>query len=113
MPERTGIEFEFEFAQPQTQPAYRATGEGPMRILLMGDFSGRSNRGVLGHGDDLAARPTVPVDVDNLDDVLTGYAPRLHLPPHPPLLSLHLPRPQPLPPPSPTPARPLSKSVAG
>jgi len=84
MPQRTGIEFEFEFAQPQTQPAYRATGEGPMRILLMADFSGRSNRGVLGHGDDLAARPTVPVDVDNLDAVMTGYAPRLSLPPDAP-----------------------------
>jgi type VI secretion system protein ImpC len=80
MPERSGIEFEFEFAQPQTQPVYRATGDGPMRILLLGDFSGRSNRGVLGHGDDLAARPTVLVDVDNLDGVLNGYAPRLRLP---------------------------------
>lgn len=73
------MRFEFDFRQPQMQPQYRAVREGPLRILLLGDFSGRSNRGLLGRGEELAARPIVPVDVDNLDTVMGGYAPRLHL----------------------------------
>jgi type VI secretion system protein ImpC len=35
---------------------------------------------VIEYGDDLAGRPTPAVDLDNLDDVLFRYAPRLHLP---------------------------------
>ena len=51
-----------------------------MRILLMGDFSGRANRGLLESGSALAERPVVPVDIDNFEDVLFRFAPRLRLP---------------------------------
>lgn len=59
---------------------YLATDASPMHILILGDFSGRANRGLLEHGAGLAERPVVPVDVDNLDDVMFRLAPRLHLP---------------------------------
>ena len=54
--------------------------QGPMRILVLGDFSGRASRGLIDHGDALAERPTPAVDIDGIDDALYRYAPRLHLP---------------------------------
>jgi len=74
------IDFEIEYTKPELQPLER-DGEGsPMRILVLGDFTGRTNRGVVEGGDDLAGRPTPCVDIDNLDDALFRYAPRLHIP---------------------------------
>jgi type VI secretion system protein ImpC len=70
---------EFEYAT-KTQPVYRRQPAGPMRILLLGDFSGRANRGLLEHGAELAGRPLPSIDVDSFEDVLFRFAPRLHLP---------------------------------
>jgi hypothetical protein len=57
------------------RPAPRRRVEGaPMRLLLLGDFSGRAARGL----DDptaLAARPALRVDLDTLDTVLARLAP--------------------------------------
>jgi type VI secretion system protein ImpC len=50
-----------------------------MHILLMGDFSGRAGRGAPASGSALAERAIVSVDVDDLDGVLLGHAPRLDL----------------------------------
>jgi type VI secretion system protein ImpC len=50
-----------------------------MRILVMGDFSGRAYRGVESAAD-LAVRPTVALDVDNFDRVMSRLAPSVHLP---------------------------------
>ncbi|MHC4859933.1 MAG: type VI secretion system contractile sheath domain-containing protein [Planctomycetota bacterium] len=74
------MEFEFAHTEPKVQSAYRTSAETPMRILVMGDFTGRENRGVMEHGDDLVQRPVVFLDVDDLDGVLYRFAPRLHLP---------------------------------
>lgn len=54
----------------------RGRGRGPMRLLVMGDFSGRpaAERAAL------ATRPTHRVDLDNLDTVMKRLAPRLSLP---------------------------------
>ena len=49
-----------------------------MRILLVGDFSGRSSRRVQTHGD-LATRTPVAVDIDNFDRVMQRIAPRVAL----------------------------------
>jgi len=73
------MEYEVGFTQPEAEPLMRATRRGPMRILLMGDFSGRDNRGVVEPGAGLASRPTVPVDVDDFDEVLFRFGPRLNL----------------------------------
>jgi type VI secretion system protein ImpC len=50
-----------------------------MRVLLMGDFSGRQSQG-LENPADLGERRAVPVDVDNFDQRLAQSAPRLVLP---------------------------------
>ncbi len=69
-------------AGPQTQPAAVLDAETPFRILLLGDFTGRANRGLCETGPALARRPTLRVDRDNLDDVLARLAPSLELGPH-------------------------------
>jgi len=53
-------------------------GDGPFRILLMGDFSGRANRGTF--EPDLASRRPEFLDVDNFEQVLAGLTAELRLP---------------------------------
>ena len=50
------------------------------RIAVLGDFSGRANKGELAAGDDLANRKGHKVDVDNLDDVIERFNIELDLP---------------------------------
>ena len=74
------MEFEFQYAEPQMQREYRPAQDDPLRILVIGDFSARANRGVLEFGDALAQRPVLPVDVDNLESRLFAFQPQLQLP---------------------------------
>ena len=71
MPAR--MEFSFGASRPQAQ---RRADRGPMRLLLVGDFSARP----AAERPPLATRPTLRVDLDNLDQVLQRLAPRLSLP---------------------------------
>ncbi len=48
----------------------RAPPGGAFRLAVLGDFSGRTNRGVLETGAKLAARKPLKVDVDNLDALI-------------------------------------------
>ena len=73
-----GLEFEFNFRSPP-RGGDRGDDDRPMRILVIGDFSGRASRRVAGVGD-LDQRPTSAVDVDNFDALLDKLAPTLHLP---------------------------------
>ncbi|MEK6236790.1 MAG: type VI secretion system contractile sheath large subunit [Planctomycetales bacterium] len=73
------MEFDFNFAQPQMQPETTEQQDAPMRILVLGDFSGRENRGILDAAG-LSERPILLIDVDNLDSRMFQFAPRLHLP---------------------------------
>ena len=73
------MELDFQFTQPQAKAAYKKPGDGPLRILVLGDFSGRAARGSLEHGSALAERPIVSVDVDNFDDVLFRFSPRISI----------------------------------
>lgn len=52
---------------------------GPFRIALIGDFSGRTNRGAIETGRAIAARRPVRVDRDSLDGAIARIAPRLQL----------------------------------
>ena len=52
---------------------------GPFRIALIGDFSGRTNRGAIETGRAIAARRPVRVDRDSIDDAIARIAPRLRL----------------------------------
>ncbi len=74
------LEFDFTFNEPQEGPSARHRTNGAMRILLMGDFSGRSNRGLDVSGDKLANRSIVPVDIDNFNETMARINPKLRLP---------------------------------
>jgi type VI secretion system protein ImpC len=74
----------FQFAKvdidvdPAAEPALvRPEPDTPFRILILGDFSGRANRGVC--DPSLAGRRPVAVDRDNFEDVLAKLAPELRL----------------------------------
>lgn len=69
-------------AGPQARPAAVLDAEKPFRILLLGDFSGRSYRRRHEDEADLVRRPVLRVDRDNLDQVLARVAPWLELGPH-------------------------------
>jgi type VI secretion system protein ImpC len=53
--------------------------ETPFRIAILGDFSGRANRGFYESGDALARRRPLMIDRDNFDSVLAKIAPQLEL----------------------------------
>lgn len=76
---RGRTEFEIGFTETEPQPVVRGGREGPLRILVLGDFGGRASRGLIEVGESLADRPTPAVDIDNFDDLLFRFAPRLHL----------------------------------
>lgn len=69
MPGRMNFDLGFG---PKSAPKPRE-GEQPMRLLLVGDFSGRPSS----ERPPLATRPTVGVDVDNFDSVMKRLAPRV------------------------------------
>lgn len=50
------------------------------RIAVLGDFSGRANRGELEGGEALAARKPLKVDVDNLDEIIERLELKVALP---------------------------------
>lgn len=54
--------------------------ETPFRILVMGDFSGRTNRGVGKSGPSPANQRPIPVDRDNLDEVLAKLEVEIRMP---------------------------------
>jgi type VI secretion system protein ImpC len=78
MPQR--LQFDFTFSKDQEDVSARQRTNGAMRILIMGDFSGRNNRGLHESGDKLASRSIVPVDFDNFNDTMARLAPQLCLP---------------------------------
>jgi type VI secretion system protein ImpC len=70
-----GAHLDVEAGRARQQP--RPRDETPFRIVLLGDFSGRSNRA----GGERGPGPKpVLVDRDNLDEVLGKLGPRLTLP---------------------------------
>src|SRR6478736_3517450 len=51
--------------------------DSPFRILILGDFSGRANRGIQAS---LGGRRPVLVDRDNIDDIVSEMHTELRLP---------------------------------
>lgn len=70
------LDFTLKFAK--TDQHKRPNPGGPMRILVLGDFSGRDRRAEDVHLD-LTQRPILAVDIDNFDTVLARVAPGLNL----------------------------------
>ena len=54
--------------------------ETPFRIAILGDFSGRANRGLAGSSEDVALRKPCKLDRESLDGVLAKLEPSLQLP---------------------------------
>jgi type VI secretion system protein ImpC len=71
---RTSFDFELGTARARRRPG----DESPMRILVLGDFSARAQRGVEDDRDLAAGKPVV-IDVDDFDRVMAQIAPRLAL----------------------------------
>nr|WP_320142339.1 type VI secretion system contractile sheath small subunit [uncultured Cohaesibacter sp.] len=62
------------------QPQENQNRHSKFRIAILGDFTGRANRGDLATGDDLANRKPIKLDVDNLDTIIARFATTLVLP---------------------------------
>ncbi len=79
MAKKAELSMEMSFGQMSADPL---TGGKParFRIALMGDFSGRSARGEVAIGSDLAARRPIKLDVDTLEKVIAGFGATLVLP---------------------------------
>lgn len=66
-----------EAGGPEPSPA---SAGSPFRLLVAADFTARSARGALETGDALAARATVRVDLDTLDEALSRWQPEVEVP---------------------------------
>jgi len=69
------MEFKLDLGRSAAQREAAGRRRGPLRLLLLGDFSGRP----AAERPALASRPTLRVDIDNLDTVLRRLAPRATL----------------------------------
>jgi type VI secretion system protein ImpC len=74
-------EIRLDVTAGREQPQVRPDAETPFRIAILGDFSGRANRGLSESGDALAVRRPLMIDRDNFDSALAQIAPRLQLMP--------------------------------
>ena len=70
---------EFFLTDSLAAPEGAPKADEPFRILVLGDFSGRSNRGVLEPGALGADREPIQVDRDNFDEVLAALGVGLRL----------------------------------
>jgi type VI secretion system protein ImpC len=62
-----------------TGPGLAPKQESPYRIGVLGDFTGRHNRGLTGSSEDIAARKLIRVNRENLDEVMAKLAVQLNL----------------------------------
>ena len=77
------VELQSESALPSEDSEASSPTERPddsFRIALVGDFSGRANRGISQVGRQLGDRRPVRVDRDTVDDAIARLKPELHLP---------------------------------
>ncbi|MHC4332704.1 MAG: type VI secretion system contractile sheath domain-containing protein [Planctomycetota bacterium] len=64
-----------------TSSARQPAGDGtPFCVGILGDFSGRANRGLCETGPSLATRPRIMVDVDNIESLPTSLNTEIHVP---------------------------------
>lgn len=68
-----------DFAAIDREPPQWAA-KRPVRILLMGDFSAAAASGRLETGSELAARKTIPVEYDSIEDAFARLGVTLNLP---------------------------------
>lgn len=73
----TRMDFDLEFGRPGGSGTQREGLAGPMRILILGDLTGRSAAPSRAPAAGSPTRKTLPVDIDNFEQVLGRMAPRL------------------------------------
>jgi type VI secretion system protein ImpC len=73
-------EVEGELVATMEQPDARPSDDVPFRVLLIGDWSGRRNRGLSASSEELKAWRPLLVDRDNLDQLIARLGVKLHLP---------------------------------
>lgn len=76
MPGRVSFEVVLGASSGPARPV--SSGDGTLRVLVLGDFSGRGNRGTA-TARDLGERPVLPLDVDSFDATFRRLAPSLVL----------------------------------
>ncbi|MBX3411227.1 MAG: type VI secretion system contractile sheath large subunit [Pirellulales bacterium] len=77
---KIGVDLAASFEEgAEPAPAPRPQSSRPFRMLVIGDFSGRANRGVKESGTEIAKRKPIAIDRDNFDEVLARLAPQLDL----------------------------------
>ena len=76
---RAELTADLESPAEHPTPAAVASPTTPFRIALLGDFSGRRNRGITETGRALAARRPLRVDRDTVDEALARLAPELRV----------------------------------
>jgi type VI secretion system ImpB/VipA family protein len=69
------MNFEFSVGKA-SRPAQPRDPTAPHRLLVLGDLSGRGNRGLR---EPLASRRVISLDIDNFDGVLAKYNPALNV----------------------------------
>jgi type VI secretion system protein ImpC len=74
------MQYSMSFGKISASPKVRQGPSATFGVVVLGDFSGRANRGELEKGAALAARKPRRVDIDNLDSVLESMKLRLCLP---------------------------------
>jgi type VI secretion system protein ImpC len=74
------MQYSMSFGKLTAQLPVRKAGGGTFGVAVLGDFSGRANRGELEKGAALANRKPRRVDIDNLDSVLESMQLKLCLP---------------------------------
>src|SRR5437667_10234422 len=72
--------FDAQLVTTMEETDAQLTSGTTFRVALLGDWSGRSNRGLLASGSELARWRPWLVDRDNLDEVMTRLGVRLRLP---------------------------------
>lgn len=72
------MNFQANFGHPNKRALRKESGA--FRLAVMGDFSGRANKGELKISDALAKRKPLTVDFDNLDDVIARLNIKLDIP---------------------------------
>ena len=71
---KVNLVVEMEENRPVADP------ETPFHVALLGDFSGRGNRGIVQTGGALRNRHVYPIDRDNFSEVLSQLKVELHIP---------------------------------
>jgi type VI secretion system protein ImpC len=69
----------FKLVSSMDEPQGVPEPETPFRVLILGDFSGRANRGLFEPGAALAGRHPLLVDRDNFDEVLAKLGVEVHV----------------------------------